>query len=185
MTAVSGSAARCKLFLACFPDAQAAAQLARLVDDLRTHVPHARWSSPQRRHMTLHFLAASEEPDSAAIERARQVASQWRSDPFSIVLDHLRMLGHPRRPALALTASTLPETVQSAWSVLHHDVLAAGFEGEAGRPFLAHVTLAHAEPGVVLPQVPAIGLQVHECRLVLSRAGQADYDLLGRWPLHR
>lgn len=177
--------AQCKLFLACFPDAEASVQLDGLVHGMRAQVSGARWSSPQRRHLTLHFLADSDAPDTVAIDRARKVASQWRCSAFTVVLDHLRALGHPRRPALALAASVVPDDLQSSWTELHHALLAAGFEREAGRPFLPHLTLAHAESTPVLPVVPAVRLQANECRLVLSVVGQVDYLEMGRWPLRR
>lgn len=175
---------RWKLFFAIFPDDAARLQIANAVDALQAQFPQARWVSPQRQHLTLHYLGDSPQRDEAAIARALQLIQGWRCAPFAITLGHLRALGHPRRPELTLAASGVPQGLAEGWSELHRRVLAAGFRDEGERGFLPHLTLAYTPPSPVLPAAPGnVLLRASEYRLILSVTGQAEYETLGRWPL--
>lgn len=172
-----------RLFFALFPDAGECATLAERADALRVHFPRARWVAPQKYHLTFHYLGESAGPRPDWIQCARAAGSAWRAEALPIVLDELRLLGNPRRPALALCASRVDARVEQHWRDLREALLRAGFKQARHGAFLPHATLAYLEPAALPSAPPPVTLLARECVLVQSVAGQEEYQRLQAWRL--
>lgn len=178
------AAATHKLFFALFPDQGECERIQRLAASLQPAYPAARWIRPDRYHMTLHYLGESDQRRDDQIRIAIDaVQALPTAESFTVTLDHLRVLGNPRRPALTLAATGISPPMQAFWQALQQRLIRAGFHRHIGRSFVPHLTLAYVDPEPVLGAVDPIGLRPAEFRLIHSIQGQPDYEVLGRWPL--
>jgi RNA 2',3'-cyclic 3'-phosphodiesterase len=173
-----------KLFFALFPDDRECERIRALTSALHAAYPGVRWIRPERYHLTLHYLGESDQRRDDQIADAIQAVRGMPSvEPFAIVLDHLRALGSPRRPALTLAASQVSAPMQAFWQNLQQRLVRAGFNRHVGRSFVPHLTLAYVDPEPAIAAVEPIALRPAEFRLIHSVQGQADYEVLGRWPM--
>lgn len=177
-------AATHRLFFALFPSEAERERIQALATWLQASYPGARWIRPDRYHLTLHYLGESdqrrEDHIRDAVNAARGLAA---GEPFTIVLDHLRALGNPRRPAFTLAASDVSMPMQTFWKSLQEQLIRAGFHRHIGHSFVPHLTLAYTDPEPKLGPVEPIVLRPTEFRLIHSIQGQPDYEVLGRWPV--
>ncbi|MEJ1095120.1 MULTISPECIES: RNA 2',3'-cyclic phosphodiesterase [unclassified Pseudoxanthomonas] len=175
-----------KLFFALFPGPEECEHLRQLAASLHPAYPAARWIRPDRYHMTLHYLGES---DQRRDDQIRDAVDAMRAlpatEPFTLTLDHLRVLGNPRRPALTLAASEISAPMQAFWQALQERLIRAGFHRHIGRTFVPHLTVAYVDPEPTLGAVDPVVLRPAEFRLVHSIQGQPDYEVLGRWPIGR
>lgn len=176
-------APRHRLFFALFPNDRERERIAAIAGALHDGMPRARWIRPQRYHLTLHYLGESEGRREDLIARALDAAAGFHADAFAVELDHLRALGNPRRPALALAASRVPAELERFWRGLQERLIRAGALRQAGRGFVPHLTLAYVDPEPALATVAPVVLRPGEFHLIHSVEGQADYETLGRWPV--
>lgn len=172
-----------RLFFAFVPDEHGLTVIAPVVEGVRSQFPNARWVSPSRQHMTLVYLGESAGRREDWIAQACAAMEGWRAGAFDVEFDHLRALGNPRRPALALTASRPSEALQVLWRDLQQRMRRAGFRGLQGNAFLPHLTVGYTDPSPMLPAVPAVRMQASVIRLLLSVEGAAAYACLREWPL--
>jgi 2'-5' RNA ligase len=173
-----------KLFFALFPEEPERKNIQALASTLHAAYPDARWTRPDRYHLTLHYLGESDQRrDDHIRDAVKAVQALLAAEPFAITLDHLRALGNPRRPALTLAASAIPAPMQAFWQALQERLILAGFSRHIGRSFLPHLTVAYVDPEPALGSIDPIVLRPTEFRLIHSIQGQPDYEVLGRWPL--
>ena len=116
---------------------------------LAVEMAGARWTPPERLHVTLRFLGDTPAERVPALEAALR---ETKSPPLALRLDGLTAFPSRRSPRL-IAARIAPD---ADLADLQRQVEAAaqdlGFEPE-GRPFRPHVTLARlkrADPGAVL-----------------------------------
>lgn len=177
-------AATHRLFFALFPDQADCERIQQLAASLKPAYPAARWIRPERYHMTLHYLGESDQRRDDQIHDAIDAVQALPAvEPFGIVLDHLRALGNPRRPALTLSTPDVSAPMQAFWQNLQERLIRAGFHRHIGRSFVPHLTLGYVDPGPVLGAVDPIVLCPTEFQLIHSVQGQPDYEILGRWPI--
>lgn len=173
-----------KLFFALFPGDAERGDIQALATALHAAYPGARWIRPDRYHMTLHYLGESDQRRDDHIRDAlKAVQALPATEPFAVTLDHLRVLGSPRRPALTLAASAIPAPMQAFWQTLQERLIRAGLHRHIGRSFVPHLTLGYVDPGPVLGAVDPIVLRPTEFRLIHSIQGEPEYEILGRWPI--
>ena len=172
-----------RLFFALLPSAAERAQAAAVATGLRASHPRTRWVSPERYHLTLHYLGESSGPRPDWISRAREAADGFVGETFHLQLDHLQPLGNPRRPALTLAASSSSAELIRFWRGLQERLIRAGFKDHVGRSFIPHLTLGYSDPQPATPTVASVGVEPDGFVLIQSIEGQADYTFLGDWRL--
>ncbi|KAF1723409.1 RNA 2',3'-cyclic phosphodiesterase [Pseudoxanthomonas japonensis] len=172
-----------RLFFALVPSAGEREGLRHRAEDLKAAFPQARWVRPERYHLTLHFLGESDGPREDMIRTARDAMQDWQPEPVGITLDHLLCLGNPKNPALTLAALHPSPAVVAFWRGLQQRLLRAGFKQHVGRSFVPHLTLAYVPPRTTPVDVPPVVLHPQGVHLLQSIEGEADYDVLGEWPL--
>jgi 2'-5' RNA ligase len=175
-----------RLFFAIFPDAAAAARIARLARRLRNeHGLKGKPLETQRLHVTLHHLGdyagLPRDIVAASVEAAATVAMP----PFEVSLD--RALSFPDKPAnrpFVLRAGggvgALASLQRTLGAALGNAGLAAG---RAEPPYTPHVTLLYDDSLVAERRVEAVAWTALEFVLVHSLLGRNLYVPLARWPL--
>jgi RNA 2',3'-cyclic 3'-phosphodiesterase len=172
-----------RLFFALLPSDQEREQLLEIAGSLHPAFPGARWIRPQRYHLTLHYLGESAGRREPHVQAARAAASGLQAAPFTITLDHLRMLGNPANPALTLAASATGTAMEVFWRTLQAALIRAGFKQHLSHSFVPHLTLGYVKPGQSDGIVAPVTLRPQAYHLVHSVQGQEDYEVLGTWPI--
>jgi RNA 2',3'-cyclic 3'-phosphodiesterase len=175
-----------RLFFAIFPEAAAAARIARLARQLRgEHGLKGKPLETQRLHVTLHHLGdyagLPRDIVAASVEAAATVAMS----PFEVSFD--RALSFPDRPAnrpFVLRGGdgvgALGALQRTLGAALGRAGLAAG---RAEPPYTPHVTLLYDDSLVAERPVETVAWTVCEFVLVHSLLGRKLYVPLARWPL--
>ena len=169
-----------RLFFALWPDAAAAAMLARLA----RHVAEARdgRTAPDANlHVTVAFVGSTRVDRVQAIGEAGARACE-RAGPFDLSLD---TLGGTAHGIAWLAASRIPDALSRLHAALIERLAAAGVSTEV-RAYRPHVTLARrcarraGDAGV-----EPVTWRVEAMSLVAStpRPGGSRYDDLASWPL--
>jgi RNA 2',3'-cyclic 3'-phosphodiesterase len=174
-----------RLFFAIFPEAAAAARIARLARQLRgEHGLKGKPLETQRLHVTLHHLGdypgLPRDIVAASVEAAATVAMS----PFEVSFD--RALSFPDRPANRPFVLRGGDGVGALAALQHTLGVALGRAGlAAGRtePYTPHVTLLYDDSLVAERPVETVAWTVCEFVLVHSLLGRKLYVPLARWPL--
>jgi RNA 2',3'-cyclic 3'-phosphodiesterase len=175
-------AARTHLFFALWPDAAVRGACDEAARDLRVRMqPRGHRSAPERYHLTLQYL--DENLSDEVVAAARQAATQLRSPPFTLQLDHagwfrgadVWWLGTRETPAALLQLhQRLRETLQRTRVPLDRARLTP------------HLTI-HRGAGMPLPPtlIAPIEWAVRDFVLIRSHPGRQPvvYEQLGCWPL--
>lgn len=174
-----------RLFFALMPDQATRTRLAQVAATLRAEHPalRARWVTPDRYHVTLHFLGDHPTLRPDIVAAATRAAAGIRATPFEWTLDRaLSFRG--REPPCVLRNAEHSAPLQQLWQALGHALALAGQATSREREFTPHVTLAYGRSA--LPQalaVEPVPWPVQEFALIRHVLGQGAYQLLGRWPL--
>ena len=165
-----------RLFFAVWPDASAAAALARLAREV-ADAAGGRAVPAEKLHLTLAFLGEVEESRRHSLsDCARPLAGRFRLD--------LNRVGSFRRARVGWAgASAPPRELIQAQEMLAGRLAAAGFALEE-RQYTPHVTLARRIERPIPPAGMApIAWNASELTLVRSESGTGRYTVLERWPL--
>ncbi|MDQ6647509.1 MAG: 2'-5' RNA ligase family protein, partial [Pseudomonadota bacterium] len=132
-------------FLALIPDDATRAALDRLAQGLRQSRPdwRARWVSPARYHVTLHFLGDHHGPRLDLLSAVSAGADHVDADAFSWTLDQAGSF-HGREPPLVLRSSESCESMHTLWDQWRRALILAGQGRYLARQHTPHVTLAYA-----------------------------------------
>ena len=176
-----------RLFFALWPDTTMRAQIAAATDVLQQY-PHqrGRWLKPHRYHLTLHFLGDFPRMPDALAARAHSIGTGATGSAFTLSLDRTGSFGNRSIPWW-LGCSQTPAEMSDLWNQLATAMRHCEVAYEAKLPLTPHVTVLR-DSDVTLPSMPIPPLiwQVDEFVLIHSCLGaQAQYRLLGRWPLRR
>ena len=188
MSTATGSATTFRLFVAVPVPPGLAASIEAAVDPWKAAVPRARWTPPERRHLTLRFLGATDRARVPWIEdRLAEAAARCR--PFEVVVRGLGAFPSPRRARVLWVGLDDAEGSVAGLAEAVQEALAPEFPPDR-RPFSPHVTVARCDPPTALPMREvaaslAIGsLAVGEVALVRSHLGASPrYETLARFPL--
>jgi 2'-5' RNA ligase len=166
------------LFFALWPEASAAAELARLAVDLAPALEGK--PVPQEKiHLTLAFLG---NPGGDAIERAIDVGDATAGDAFALEIDHVGAFRGARVAWAGVAAP--PAALLGLHAALRSRLVAAELPVEE-RPYAPHLTLvrkiARALPRTALPGT--IGWSVEGFALVESAPGTGRYATVATWDL--
>jgi len=175
-----------RLFFALEPGAKVAAQIGRAAEVARM-IPGApvRWTAAAKYHLTLHFLGDHAGAPHSIIEQAKSAASLLVADSLDVTLDRIDCFrGRTRAPWIVCCNSASESGLLGLRRQLGERLVAAGLSALLEERFTPHVTIAYGPVVEALPiSITPIIWHVTEWVLMQSRAGQAQYDTLGRWPL--
>jgi 2'-5' RNA ligase len=172
------------LFFALYPDEAAAARLAELSARLRVeHSLKARTISPDRFHVTLHYLGAFAGIPADVVARACAVATGIALPPAEVTLHRVESFSGRR----AKRPLVLSGNVGASLHALEHDLGAAleqaGLAVRHHPRFTPHVTLLYDETRVPPRPVAPVAWTAREFALVHSLPGKSRHEVLARWPL--
>ena len=174
-----------RLFLAFFPDADAARETAKCANQLRgDNGLSGRPIATERFHITLYHLGDFDALPRDIVAAAHEAAASVMAAPFKITLDRA---GNFHRKG-----GNLPLVLRGgdgvAEAVAFQKILAgamrnAGCRAGAELHFTPHMTLLYDDRNVPEQPVEKISWIAQEFVLVHSLLGQARHIRLGRWPL--
>ncbi|HET6632440.1 MAG TPA: RNA 2',3'-cyclic phosphodiesterase [Rhodanobacteraceae bacterium] len=174
-----------RLFLAVFPDAAVAGELAALA--AAQYARHGLPGKPlaaARLHLTLQFLGDFEGLPAERVAAVKAASARVRLPAFELVLDELATFAARRRRApLVLRPGQPCRPLQALRAQLDERLCAEGLLPPDRQPFEPHLTLGYAARAVAPEPVVPISWRVHEFVLVRSLLGQSRYQPLARWPL--
>ena len=166
------------LFFALWPDARAAADLARLAIDLAPAL-QGKPVPREKIHLTLAFLGNQ---DADAARRAIGAGDAAVADGFGLELDHVGSFRGARVAWAGIAAP--PAGLLQLHAALRTELEARKLPLEE-RPFAPHLTLvrkfARALPRAALPGT--IGWSVEGFALVRSAPGTGSYSTVASWDL--
>lgn len=174
-----------RLFFAIFPDAQAAARIAGLAQQLREeHGLRGKPLKTERFHVTLHHLGDYAGLPQDLVEVACAAAAGIAAAPFDVTFDRAASFSTaPRnRPFVLRGGDGLASLIafqQTLGEALKKTVL-----GRWAKPaYTPHVTLLYDDRSVPEQAVPAVSWTASEFVLIHSLMGQTLHVPLARWPL--
>jgi RNA 2',3'-cyclic 3'-phosphodiesterase len=172
------------LFFALFPDTDAAAQLFRFAQELRTQLGlTGKVIGAERLHVTLHWLGdyVGELPE-RILAQAHQAAATITSSPIDLTLDKARsFFGRSARPfVLGMREEN------AALSALHNQLgaalVAAGVGKLSKEAYTPHVTLLYDKKPIASQPITPVRWTARELVLVRSLVGKSQYERLHAWP---
>jgi RNA 2',3'-cyclic 3'-phosphodiesterase len=172
------------LFLALFPTAEVAEQIAQLANDLKTaHALRGRLYQTNRLHITLFCFNPLEVNLSTIAEACTLAAASTR--PFEVRFDHV--LSFPGRRSA--TPFVLHGSNDNAALLDFHRRLESSFAQSGtrskGKPgFSPHLTLLYDEQRVRKQAVKSVSWVAQELVLLHSLVGKSQYIPLARWQFH-
>jgi 2'-5' RNA ligase len=172
-------------FIAVCPDAEAAARIAQLAQNLRDrHGLTGRPLATRRFHISLHFVADYVPADIVAA--VGEPASRIAMPPFRIALDHVKSLrGDGRNRPLVLCGGDGVAGLARFQHMLGAAMEDAGLGRWTGSNWLPHLTLLYDTLDIAEEAIEPVSWVVQEFVLVHSLLGRNRYVSLARWPLRR
>ena len=173
-----------RVFFAIFPDADAAARIARLAQHLRgEHGLKGKPLAPERLHVTLHHLGDYVGLPRGVVAAAREAAAAVVRPPFDVTFDRVVSFGGSRNRPLVLCGGDGLAALTAFQQALGTAMAKAGLGRWAEPHFKPHVTLLYDNGGVAEQAVETIGWSVRQFVLVHSLLGQTRHVPLAHWPL--
>jgi 2'-5' RNA ligase len=177
---------RHRLFFALRPDAEAAAEIARLTAALRTRHGIAAAPIPRERlHVSLNFVGAYPEPPPPAdVDRACAFASAVTMRPFVVSLNRVASWkgGAVSRP-LVLTGDDGVIGIDLLRGAIHAALAGGGLAPGHVPDRWAHLTLVWGQHQIEERLRSPVRWTVREFVLLDSPFGEGRHELLGRWIL--
>jgi 2'-5' RNA ligase len=178
------------LFFAVLPDANTAASIAKLAQQICIETrSKSKLHAANRLHVTLQHLGnfAGGLPQER-VDAAIKAAASIRMEPFSVEFDHaLSFAPKPRPGPLVLGGSEGVVGLHTLHDALTRALQNAGFGDPAvlpnAAPYTPHVTLAYGMPWIAARPVEAASWNVREFVLMHSLLGRTRHIALARWPL--
>ena len=174
-----------RLFFAVFPDADAAARIAQLAQQLRAeHGLHGKPLKPERFHVTLHHLGDYAGLPQDIVAMASQGAAAVALPPFDIAFDRAASFcSTPRNRPFVLQGDGGVAAVTVFQQALGVEMTKVGLGRWAKSAYTPHITLLYDDRCVAEQAVETIAWTAHEFVLVHSLIGQTRHVPLARWPL--
>jgi 2'-5' RNA ligase len=175
-----------RLFFAIFPDAAAAARIARLAQRLRSE--HGLEASPlgtERFHITLHHLGDYAGLPQGVVADAIRAAATIAMPQFEVTFDRaLSFHGRSGNRPLVLRGCDGLVTLEAFHGVLGAALYKAGLTGGRARSrYIPHVTLLYDDFLILERPIETVTWTVRDFVLVHSLLGRTVHLPLARWPL--
>ncbi len=175
-----------RLFLAIFPDAQHAAQLAtRAVAHLADHRSRSGATEASRLHVTVFHLGDYTELPPGLVTSATQALSALVAKPFIIRFDQIGSFSH-RQPSgpLVFTASEGNEELRALHTQLATHLRASALGQWTRGSFEPHMTVAYNAATIPFQKIAPISWPAGEVVLIHSLLGRTRHIRLASQPLH-
>jgi 2'-5' RNA ligase len=174
-----------RLFFAIFPDADAAARIAKLAERLRGKGGlKGKPLATERFHVTLHHLGDYIRLPQDIVAAAREAAAAVTAPPFDVLFDYaVSFVGRPRNRPFVLRGGDGVAALMAFQQSLGLAMRKAGLGRWVDQRFTPHVTLLYDDRFVDEQRIEPIGWAVHEFVLVHSLLGRSEHIPLERWPL--
>ena len=176
-----------RLFLAIFPDAEHAAQLATLA---ATHLADHRLGSgvteASRLHVTVFHLGDYTELPPGLVTSATQALSSLAAEPFTIRFDQIGSFSH-RQPSgpLVLTASEGNEELRALHKQLATHLRASALGHWTRGSFEPHMTVAYNAATTPFKRITPVSWPAGEVVLIHSLLGKTRHTRLASQPLQK
>ena len=176
-----------RLFFAIFPDADAAARIARLARHLRgEHALRGRPLTTERFHITLHHLGDYAGLPQDVVGAAAEAATTVATPEFNVVFDRvLSFSGRPGNRPFVLRGGDGLVALSAFQQTLGWALRKAGLGRWVAPPFTPHVTLLYDDISVAERSIEPLDWTVREFALVHSLLGRTRHIPLARWPLQK
>ncbi len=173
-----------RLFFGLFPDAETAARIAVLGEELkRKHGMKSRVHPVDRLHVTLFHLGDFPGLPKDLVRKATAAAEGLKAAPFEAAFDHATSFaGRPKNRPFILKGSDAGLADLQAYRAALGLAL-AGQGVKTSGAFTPHVTLLYDDPIIEPDPIAPISWTVRELVLVRSLLGQGVHEHIGRWPL--
>lgn len=174
-----------RLFLAVYPDAQAATRIAALARQLRER--HGLRGNPiaaERLHVTLHHLGNYAGVPDDVVRMAGAAAARVASASFGIGFDRAASFAARRgKCPFVLLGEDGVQSVTTLQRQIGEAMKASGLARHVEARFTPHLTLLYDELVVAGHDIEPIHWHVREFALVHSLLGRSRHVVLARWPL--
>jgi 2'-5' RNA ligase len=178
-----------RLFFALRPDADAAAHIHALAQQMREASQlRGRTLALERLHVTLIFLGQFASTEGGLSEVAAAAAKTVRAQPFELCFERMKSFtsppGRTRRslPLVLLTEDAAP--LRSLRERLALAIASTGSFPDAVPAITPHLTLLYDPKPVAEQPVPRVGWTVREFVLVRSLVGKSEHRVLARYALN-
>jgi 2'-5' RNA ligase len=174
-----------RLFLAIFPDSDAAARIAVLAAAQCTaHGLRGRPLLPDRLHVTLFHLGDTVGLRQEVVDAATLAATRLRAAAFDLAFDQVgSFAGRREKPPFVLRARDGNIELRAFHAALAVQLHAVGLGQRTTAAFEPHVTLAYDVRTIAPHDVSPIAWRAREFVLVHSLLGKTRHVPLGRWAL--
>lgn len=174
-----------RLFFAVFPDAQAAARIDRLAQQLRQE--HGLRGKPleiKRFHVTLHHIGDYVELPDGVVAMAREAAAAVAAAPFDVAFDRAASFSSaPRNRPFVLRGGDGVVALAAFQQTLGMALKKSGLGRWIKPGYTPHVTLLYDDRSVPEQLVETISWTAHEFVLVHSLIGHTLHVPLDSWSL--
>lgn len=174
-----------RLFFAILPDAEAAARIAQLAQQLRTqHGLKGKALATERFHVTLHHVGDYVGFPQQTVDAAREAAATVTAPPFMLGFDRAASFaGKPRNVPLVLRGDDGLLALTAFQQSLGTAMAKAGLGRSAGAAYTPHLTLLYDDRRVAAQAIEPIAWTAREFVLVRSLIGRSQHVALARLPL--
>jgi RNA 2',3'-cyclic 3'-phosphodiesterase len=180
-----GASQKHRIFLAAMPDAETAARIHALAEELKTkHGFTANLILPGHLHVTLFHLGDWAALPEEIVVLASLAASQVRVPALDVTFHRAESF----RNSTGVYPFVLTGDKQAnAWQELHEGLRVAltnaGLGGATKGEFLPHITLTYDKARVKPHTIEPMAWRVKDFALIHSELGKTTHNHLGRWPL--
>lgn len=174
-----------RVFFAIFPDVEAAARIAQIVQHLRDeHGLKGKPLATERFHVTLHHLGDYVGLPQDIVATAGEAGASMAFPPFGVGFDRaVSFFGKSRSRPFVLRGSDGVAALIAFQRALGAAMMQAGLGCSAAAQYTPHVTLLYDDRSIAEMGVETIGWTAHEFVLVHSLLGQTRHVPLARWQL--
>jgi 2'-5' RNA ligase len=182
-----GATQKDRIFFACVPDAETAARISALAEQLKAeNTFKGTLMRPEHLHITLFHLGDWITLPIDVVKLAEQAAAQVNAAPFQVTFDRVESF----RNRTGIYPYVLTSTKgASGWQPFHRTLADAlkrvGLGGATQGEFEPHVTLLRDEKRARSKAIPSISWTVQDFVLIHSLLGKTEHIHLRRWPLRR
>ena len=174
------------LFFALFPDAETAARLAALAQQLRTqHGLKGKALDAERFHVSLCSVGTydGDVPESI-LSQARRAAASLTFPVFDVAFDHARSYPKVQNKPVVLVSNDANAALNALHRTLGQALTRAGLGRWVAKAFTPHLTLLYDTREIHTEHIANVRWTAREFVLVRSLIGKGHYDRLGAWPFH-
>jgi 2'-5' RNA ligase len=174
-----------RLFFAVFPDADAAARIAQVCEDLRRqHRLRGKPLAAERLHVSLHHVGDfAQPPDQGVVAAVRDVAGRVHLPPFAVEFNGaMSFRGRRDNQPFVLHGDDGMIGLAMLQQALGTAMEKAGL-GRCAARYSPHITLMYADRFIADRAIDPVRWTVHEFVLVHSLLGRSRYLALDRFPL--